>query len=544
LCSVPLRVRRGLFGLVTAAALLAALPAAASASITPSLTLSEATTIAGSSPAATFNATFSPSPTTDGVKDVTFALPPGLLANESIDGGACLISATPTAACQVSAVGSTLTVGGTSVPVSLYLVAPPKPTDVGGLALVLGTAPGTPASVADVSLGTSGLSVSFTSLPASPAPIEGMQVTLTNLRLPTNCAAANVTLTADSQQDPTVKTTTAPLTVTGCPGLPYAPKLTAAIAANSTGGAVLTLGVTQAANESANKTIVLSFPPGLAPNATNDLPCLTGAGCTIGSATATSPLVPIPLKGIVTLGGSANSPTFAVTFPAPFNLTISGVVNLSNNSVTFSNVPDVPLTSLTLDVTGPNGKPAFTTDCKPGNVGGTFTAQGGQTQTATAPIAYTGCQLKPTASGSITGLATGHPNLKLKVTRAKGAPDISSVALGLPSGLKFSRSAIVTRKVCTTKGKKKKCTTTTLIKGLGVAGGTAKSVALTGGRLVITLKKASAGLTLTVASPLVTEAKSLQTKVKKHKAGTLSFTLKVTDVKHTSTTLTLKLKAH
>ena len=64
------------------------------------------------------------------------------------------------------------------------------------------------------------------------------------------------------------------------------------------------------------------------------------------------------------------------------------------------------------------------------------------------------------------------------------------MALGVPSGLKFSSSAIVKHKTCTTKQGKKKCTTTTLIKGLGIVGGKAKTVAIKGGKLVITLKKA------------------------------------------------------
>ena len=71
--------------------------------------------------------------------------------------------------------------------------------------------------------------------------------------------------------------------------------------------------------------------------------------------------------------------------------------------------------------------------------------------------------------------------------------------------------------MCTTKNKKKKCTTTTLIKGLGIVGGKAKTVAIKGGKLVITLKKPAGNVTITVSGPLVTETKALQTKVKKHR---------------------------
>jgi hypothetical protein len=536
---VSLRPKQAMVGLLIAVAALVALPASALAAFTPALSLDQtAGTTAGSSPAVGFNATFGSG---DAVKNVTFVLPPGLLANENIAGGACLVSPTPSASCQVG----TGTVDNVQ-PVTLYLVAPPKTGEAGGLALVLGSTPATPASVADVTIGSTGLSVAFSNLPASP-PITAMSIKLTNLRLPTSCPspAANVTMTAVSQGGATPAPVTAPLTVTGCSGLPYSPNVTAAVAADSGGHAELTLGITQAAGESANQTISLAFPAGLVPNDGPLIPCLTGTGCTIGSAKATSPLVPIPLTGTVTLGGSAASPTFAIVFPAPFNLTINGVVNLTTNSVSFSNVPDIPLSTLTLDITGPSGGRAFNTNCQAANVTGNFTAQGGQTHSTSAPITYTGCQQKPTATGSTGGLAKGHPRLTFKVVHGKGAANVATVAIGLPGGLKFSRSAFVSHKTCTTlKNKKKKCTTTTLIKGLGIKGAKAKSVLLRGGKLVIMLKKAAGSVTVTVSGPLVTETKGLQTKVKKHKAGKLTFNLRVTDASKTATTVRVKLAAH
>lgn len=348
--------------------------------------------------------------------------------------------------------------------------------------------------------------------------------------------------------------------------LPYAPNLTAAVTADSKGGAELKTLVTQAADESASNAITIAFPSGLSPNAATLISCLSGTARTIGTATATSPLMPATLNGTVTIDGSALAPTLAITFPAPVNLSFNGAINLSSNSVTFSNVPDIPLTALSLDVTGVNGQRAFLTNCKPGNVAGSFTAQRGQTHTATAPISYTGCPAssgtgtgtstgtgpgtgtaagpsqKPKVSGSVSGLATGHPRLKFRVKDA-GTAKIASVAVGLPGGLKFSRTALVSHKSCTTKGKKK-CITTMRVKGLAISGGRAKSVVLKGGRLVITLKKAAAGLTITAGGPLMIESKSLETKVKHHKAGTLTFTFKVTTADHKSTLLTVKVKTH
>jgi hypothetical protein len=544
---VSLRPRRALLGLITAVAALAVLPAAASASISPTLTLTQSSgTTAGSNPATVgFDAAFNPS-AGDSVKDVTFALAPGLLANADINGGACLLAASPTAACQVGT--GTVTAGGAPVAVTEYLVVAPSGSGGAAGVEVVNNATQTPVTTGVATVTATGLDVAFTNLPAA-LDISEMNITLTDLRLPTSCPAkpANVTVTADSQNAASTPTTaSAPLNVTGCSGLPYAPQLTAAVAATKSGGAALTLGITQAANESANSNIVLHLGGSITPNAGADIPCLTGTGCTIGTATATSPLLPsvVLANGTVKLGGSATTPTITISWGAPFPLTINGTVSLSTNSVTFANVPDLPLTSLQLKITGPNGQSAFMTNCAPSSLVGNFTAQGTQTATSTAPITFTGCVVKPSVSGSTSGLASGHPSVKFKVAHGKNGPNVSSVSIGLPTGLKFSHSAFVTKKTCVTKGGTKKCTSTTLIKGLSVKGGTAKSVALKGGKLVITLKKASASVSITASGPLVTETKALQTNVKKHKTKTLKFALKVTDAAHNTTSTTLSLKAH
>jgi hypothetical protein len=529
---VAIRLRRALVGLATAAAVLA-LPAVASAAVTPALTVTPSTTTAGTSPATVgFHATFSGgSP-----NDVTLALPAGLLANADQAGGACLISSTPTAACQVGS--GTATENATQLSVNLYLVAAPKTGDAAGLALVQGS---TTQSVADVTVRSTdgGLNIAFSNL--SPAALSDLNVSFTTLRLPTSCPtpAANVTLTADGTS------TTAPLSVTGCSAQGYAPSLSATVTKDAKDqGGELALGITQAATEAANKTITLALGKAIVPNATADLPCLagTGAGCTIGTATATSPLVPsVALaNGTVTLSGSATTPTISVTFPAPFALTINGTVSLTSNSVTFSGVPDLPLTSLNLTVTGPGGQKAFNVaSCAPNNLTGSFTGQGGQTASSTALIKFVNCASNPTASGSFSGLAAGHPKLRVKATHAKGGPNIPSVTVGLPSGLKFSRSAFVTHKTCVTKKGNKKCTTVTQIKGLGVSGASVKSVALKSGKLVITLKKAAGSVTVSITGPVLTETTSLQTGVKKHKVKTLKVNLKIG-----SASVPLKLAAH
>ena len=362
--------------------------------------------------------------------------------------------------------------------------------------------------------------------------------------MPSSCPTtpANVTLTADGAS------TTAPLTVTGCSTQTYQPALSASITKDAhDAGGELVLGITQGATEAASKTITLGLGSSVTPNVGADLACLAGTACTIGTATATSPLLPSAAlaSGTVTLGGSATTPTIAVSFPAPFAMTLDGAVNLATNSVTFSNVPDLPLTNLTLTVTGPGGQKAFNiTSCAPGERD-RFVHRPGQ------PVLQLvgGDQVqqlpeRPKASGSSSGLATGHPSLKVKVSHSSGGANIASLAVGLPTGLSFARSAISTKKTCTTSKGKKKCTTTTLIKGLGVSGASVKSVALKGGKLVITLKKAVGSVTVSLSGPVLSESKALQTSVKKHKTKTVKVTLKVTDAKHTTTSVPVKIKAH
>jgi hypothetical protein len=553
---VSIRPRRALVGLVLAAAAFVALPASALAagetvSVSPS-----PSSQAGSNETITDTLHFAPA-AGDSPQTVVLSTSPGLLANLNAN-VSCLASQQFNASCQIGTETLTIMAGPTPTMNSGTLYLGPAASGSHDLAGIYGVFTGTPTpSYTGVSLNPSapgGLTLTGTLPDVRPDAITDATLVINSTlngqpftRLPSSCAAGTNTMNVTYYGGATGSATSS-LTPTGCSSLPYAPKLMASITKDASGsGATLVTEITQAANESASKTIVLQFPAGLKPNVGVDIPCLTGTGCTVGSATATSPLVPSAAlsNGKVTLAGLATAPTIAITFPS-LGITIPGNVSLTSNSVTFPTVPDVPLTDLKLTITGPSGGKAFTTDCAPANIGGTFTPWSGTAPVSdTSKIAFSNCVSKPTASGSTVGLAKGQPKLKFTITHGKGAAKVAAVAIGLPGGLKFSRSAIVQHKTCTTlKNKKKKCTTTTLIKGLGVAGGKAKTVAIKNGRLVVTLKKGSNKVTLTISGPLVTETKGLQTKVKKHKTKTLNFTLKVTDAKHTATTLPLKLKAH
>jgi hypothetical protein len=546
---VSSRPRRALVGVAAALAAFAALPAAAMAA-NESLAVSAESTQAGGLTDVTATLSFDP---TQSAATVVTSLAPGMLGNLGAN-PSCLAAQQLTPSCQVG----TATVGenGTaSVVGTLYVVPPQQATDAAGIEFVPATAalPDQYIGVALNPKAPGGLNLTTT------FPPPGGGVTITSFtasfmslddhvftRLPSSCSAATSSFTVTYYTGGAAGSASSSFTPTGCANLPYAPALAATITKNATNsGAALALDITQAAGESASRSIAFSLPKGFSPNLTADAACLNATGCQIGTASATSPLLPNAalVSGKVLLSASGLTPAISISFPAPFAITLAGAVDLTTGSVSFANVPDVPLTALSLDITGPNGRKAFTTECTPGNLDGSFTAQSGATHNVASPITLNGCA--PTVTGSASGLSTGHPRLRFKVVHAKGGGDVVSVAFGLPDGLKFSRSAFVSHRTCTTlKDKKKKCTVTTLISGLGISGGKAKSVALRAGRVVVTMAKGAGSVSFTISGPLVTETRSLRNEVKRHKAGKLTFTLKVTDAEGGLSTVAVKLKPH
>ena len=539
---MAIRARRALIGLATAAAVLI-LPASALAA-GETLAVTPASTQAGGGTPVTAALAFASG---DTPQTVVTSLAPGMLGNLNAN-ASCLGSQQLTAVCQIGTAAINTNASPTPVSGTLYLV-PGQSGDAAGIDLVTALSP-TPQYIG-VSLNPAapgGLNLTTTFPSITGVQITGFTANFTNLngqpftRLPSSCATATSTFRV-TYYGGTTGSASGSFTPTGCANLPYAPTLSASETKDATdNGATLAFAITQAANEAASKTIALKLPSGLGINLAADVTCLTGTGtgCTVGSASATSPLIPSAAltNGTVTLGGSGSAPTITVAFPAPFAITLVGNVSLAG-SVTFANMPDVPLTSLNLTITGPGKNKAFTTKCTPSSTTGTFTSQGAASKSVTSTVKLVNCAANPTASGSLSGLAAGHPKLRFKATQGKGGAKIASVAVGLPAGLKFSHSAFVTHKTCVTKKGKKKCTTTTLIKGLGVSGASVKSVALKGGKLLITLKKAAGSVTVNLSGPVLTESGSLQTRVKKHKVKSLTVTLKIG-----TTAIPLKLSAH
>jgi hypothetical protein len=581
---------KALSGLVVAGACAALAPAAA-ASITPSLTLTQSSSNehAGSTVNVPVDLKFAPSPATDSPKDMTLSLPPGLLANASIDGGACLNSSTPIPACQVGTGTVTATpivvVPLTPVPVtvSFDLVAPPASADLAGLA-IMATNPvtGVPAqlgSPGEIKVNSQGaLSIAFHNIPntyailgpaAVPIAVKEINSTFNGLRLPTRCPspAAGFGVSADSYADAATKSASRPLQVTGCSTLPFSPLLSARAAKDSgDNGVTLTTDVTQTGGQATSRSVGLTFPSAVvAPNAaaviSGGLLCSdpSFASCkTIGTSTAKSPLYPKTLGGKVYLTGSLASPAITVTFPPPFALTLNGKVNLATNTTTFTGVPDLPLSDLRVTLAG-GPEAAFATTCATpsGNAVGSFVSQDGDLRaTSTAPFSVVGCPgvvgggtagggngsgsgsgsgtpsgapfgLPSLASATIAGLKRGRPAVSFKLITGRGSAKLTSLTVPLPRGLSYVRHRVHRRLV---------------LQGVTVRDARVKSLSLKHGRLTITLRQPSATVLVKLSARALKETAGLRHKARHGHVRFLKLTMTVTTAARHRVTVTRAVK--
>jgi hypothetical protein len=412
---------------------------AASAAITPAMTLTQGGTQAGSSVSLVTDITFAPSsPVTDSVRDLTEILPPGLLSNASIDGGLCLKTAPPSsglppAACKVGTGNATIVVNGaltTTQPLSLYLVAPPRRSDLAGIANYLNNTASQLGSTGAVSVRRSGdpagvgVDIGFRNIPRSISfggpplhlSVKELQTRIRTLRMPTSCPspAARYVVTATSYSDSALKTASAPLNVTGCSALKITPSFSVSAVRDSGDlGVRVTTDLKQppTPNQATSGKVVLTLPPTvLTPNlvavVAGGILCTdpTFASCkTIGAASSTSPLYPAALRGKAYLTGSLVSPAIALVFPPPFPIMLSGAVNIVTGSTTFTGVPDLPLTDLQVVLAGGSNS-AFTAACllRSGTASAALTSQNGDfTASANAPFTVSNCpSLLPAAAGS------------------------------------------------------------------------------------------------------------------------------------------------
>lgn len=540
-----------------------ALAPAALGSITPSVTLDQsAGTRAGATLPLGMDLKFAPS-ANDSPRNMTLSLPPGLLADASIGGGACLRTHAALAKCRTGSGTVSATMAGlpVSLPLAFDLVAPPKRGDLAGLLVLVSIGGvqsqlGTPGEVTIRSSSDPrgvGLDIAFTNLPDSfsgvPTYVHELKSTFNGLRLPASCPAppAQVHVVANSYHDAGMRSTDAPLHVTECSKLAYTAAFhVTAVKDSNDSGVRISTEVTQPAVpvQATSQSVKLTLPSRtLPPNFAAASPSIlcanpsSGSCNSIGTASSTSPFYPTPLAGKVYLTGALGSnglPTgplgLAIAFPSPFALTIQGTVDLGSNSTTFHGLPDIPLTDLQVTLAG-GPKAAFNAFCSPatGIATSTLTSQNGdRTLVVSSPFTVSGCGPgKPhgtrrprIAAASVTGLARGLPALSFRLVA--GANALKSFVVRLPRGLRFVTPAGRPR-------------------GVSVTGSSIKSIVLDHGHLVVTLRRGASKLTVKVRPRALAESRALKAAERHHRVPALKLKVAITDTAGKRTTATRQL---
>ncbi|HEY3774290.1 MAG TPA: hypothetical protein VGL69_14920 [Solirubrobacteraceae bacterium] len=540
---------RALTGIVVLAGLMGFAPAA-SASVTASMSVTSATPVAaGTNGTLGLDLKFSPS-AGDAPDQVALNLPSGVLANASIDNGQCLKTTDVTdSACQIGSGTVTADALGTPLPtpVDFYLVPPPAAGDLAGLEVTTtqGDQVGvTNAIVIRPSGDPDGVGVTLqltlpNSLYGVPVAVTDINSSFTGVRFPATCPAtpANVTMSVNSYNATgTSATASTPLPVSGCSALAYNPQYSLSAVKDANDKTVkITTTITQTATESPDGTVSLTFPRASMAGALTGLANLcqsisSGTCKPVGSVTAASPDYPAPLTGNAYLTGTLHGLSLTIVFPAPFPLTLVGAVDLTTNTTVFSNLPDIPLTNLTVALNGGSGG-LFDTNCAaPTNTSTSkLTDQNGdKTAAPTAHFTIQGCPSSSGGSGSssgsssasssaprvsstrVSGLTTRRPSLRFTVHAAKHTK-LSRVTVELPKGLSLRSHTV--HKVRRIRG------------GLTVKGAKLKSAAIVKGHLVLTLRRPAASVTVTISSKGLRESAALHREATKKKLKSLHLTV-------------------
>jgi hypothetical protein len=541
---------------------------ATSSGVLSGFALAPASTAAGSDPDITTTIDFHYTASGDSVKNITSTLPPGLLAAPADVPEMCSASQLAAMSCPASSlIGSgTVTTSPNvgAVTTNLY-VTPPSGSEAAGIgAIIYYNLAGHPVAVG-TGAGALGLAVvggkpvgelSVFNLPNNidsiPIQIDSLTLTINGktsagtpfTRLPTSCSPATTTISVDTYSATADGSGADTFTPTGCSSLSYAPTLSATVVKDpGDSGAAVTTVVSQphALTEAASEATTLSIPtslltpnPGLilleCPNAD---PATCPATSTVGSVTAHTPLLAGALTGrIVAVQGSRGFPSLTIVLTKPIQVELPAKTSLSSNVVvtTFASLPDIPLTTLAVSLTG-GRHAAFETSCKPnnGSIAGAFTGQNGAHIAAAAHVTIAGCKTpvvttKPPqiSAGTLTGVASGMPKLAFKLTAGTNAAKLSSFAFSLPSGLTLQAKQ--------------------LSKGLKLAGGKLKSAKVSGGKLIVSLKSAANSISMTLGGKALTASSHLIKSVKSHKLKAVALRVSVTDATGKRTKLALTIR--
>ncbi len=230
---------------------------------------------------------------------------------------------------------------------------------------------------------------------------------------PTDCAQLHITATVSGSQG-TQAEESAPFAVAGCAGLPFGPKFSVATSGKPSrlDGTTLDAKLTLPPGAQSNIAHVRVELPSQLPSRLSTLqkacpaatfeanPSACPAASVIGAVQAVTPILPVALRGpvyFVSHGGEAFPNLVAVLQGYGVRVNLVGDTFISKagvTSTTFTNVPDVPVSSFELFLpAGPysaltaNGNPCKEKLVMPVQ----FTAQDGAQLKQSTPINVTGC---------------------------------------------------------------------------------------------------------------------------------------------------------
>lgn len=445
---------------------------------TPAMGTSVANPQAGASTA--FTLSFDRPDRTVPVGKVAFNLPTGLIGSLALRGlTKCALPDAAAGRCADSSrVGSVQSVVGSggeppTLNGSAYLTEPKVAGDPAGLSIVV------PARLGPVDAGTvivgqrlvlrsdGGLDVISDPIPALqlgiPLAIRRLTVTIDRdgfMRNPTSCGTLPANGTFTPLDGGANATASSAITVSGCDRLGFAPKITGTITGTirRDTNPQFTTRITQGSGQSALKSAVVTLPNPIS----TDLDTISRAcapeqlaqnACParskVATATAVSPLVNRPLTGptwLVRVG--TGLPKLVVQLRGEVSLDLDGIVtiNRANNVVTtFSNIPDLALSSFTLAFRGRQGVLVTVGDlCKKPRLTASFTSQSGRSVSSRPALIVPGCRAGPSASASLR-FRRGSGTLGAKVAVAKSLKPLNAVSLGLPKGLGLRRATVVAK---------------------------------------------------------------------------------------------------
>ena len=386
--------------LVTLAVLLAlALPAAASASVSiSSFKVTPSTTQAGAHPNLTIDTAFGLAPASDDVKSVGVVLPQGLVGDPNA-ADRCGAAAFAADTCPASSKVGTTTASVTATVLLLEIPQTvngdvynlvPKGDEPARLGVVLRPSlPGAAKVFLQSAVTTGpqtnyGLLTLFDGLPRDSNGIEtrvnSMQLVLLGkaakgsfIQNPTSCREAKSTATVTSYDQPNApRSASSSFTPTGCDREPFAPHVSGSVggAGQTKRGVSPTLVNVISTNvgDANPSRVSVALPPSITANVSQlgracSPEIYNARGCPpearVGSASATSPLLPRPLTGpvIFTSNAVTGAPALAVQLGPPVPLTLIGAVVLAPDlTTTFDGIPDVPLSRFELTLDGGGGK--------------------------------------------------------------------------------------------------------------------------------------------------------------------------------------------